>query len=56
MAMELEIEEDFEEEEEEETPEVKETGAMPAGGVELKITLQNPTIHVDKLILKKKDE
>lgn len=57
MAMDLEIEEEPESEEEEAEEEAPATGgAMPAGGVELKVSLENPTIHVDKLTIKKKDE
>ncbi len=57
MAMELEIEEEPETEEETEEVEAQATGgAAPAGGVELKVSLKNPTIHVDKLTIKKKDE
>lgn len=55
MEMELEIEEEpGVEEEEEEKPKVE--GAVPTGGgIELRISLENPEIHVDKLIIKKKE-
>ncbi len=56
MAMELEIKEEPETEEEKEEEKTQKAGtAMPSGGVELKISLENPTIHVDKLTIKKKD-
>lgn len=52
--MELEIEGEPEEEEEvEKAPKLE--GALPAGGVELRISLENPKIHIDKLTIKKRE-
>lgn len=52
MEMELEIEEEPEEEEKEEP--TKEA-TLPAEGMGLHITLENPEINIEKLTLKKKE-